>query len=146
MFTLPAGIAVETYNLSMGKTLGQKVKIERVTLGMNQADLAKKVGVSRGYISDIERDSEQINIGKNTVLALAEALGVSPAYLLGLTDNPLQGMADEEDASPPAAAAGPGPNVELLNLYQSLSASDQTLLLTIAKKLKDADTPRIIGE
>lgn len=144
MITSAASIAVETYNLSMEKTLGRKVRIERITLGMNQAELAEKVGVSRGYISDIERDSERINIGKNTVIALAEALGISPAYLLGLTDNPLQGISDEDDsASTPPFVISPG--TELLGIYQSLSSSNQSLLLTIAQRLKDADSPRVIG-
>lgn len=145
---MSAQTADQTYNLSMAKakTMGQKVRIERATLGLSQADLAEKVGVSRGYISDIERDSETINIGNKTVLALAEALGVSPAYLLGLTDNPLQGLDDEEEVAPagvPAWAAGLGK--ELFDVFQSLSASDQAMLLTIAKRLRAADNPRIIG-
>ena len=127
--------------------MGQKVRIERATLGLSQAGLAEKVGVSRQYISDIERDSETINIGNKTVMGLAEALGVSPAYLLGLTDNPLQGIEDDEEttmpAIPPSWAAGIGK--ELLDVFQTLPASDQAMLLTIAKRLKAADTPRIIG-
>jgi transcriptional regulator with XRE-family HTH domain len=146
--SLSAGAAIQTYNLSMGnaKTLGQRVRVERVTLSLSQADLAEKVGVSRGYISDIERDSETINIGNKTVVALAGALGVSPAYLMGLTDNPLQGVEDEEDNQPanqPLWVAGIGK--ELLDVFQNLSANDQAMLLSIAKRLKAADTPRIIG-
>ncbi len=132
--------------MSKAKTLGQKVRMERATLGWNQSALAEKVGVSRQYISDIERDSDTINIGNKTILSLADALGVSPAYLMGLTENPLQGVEDEEEsqpASPPRWSAGIGK--ELLDVFQKLSADDQAMLLSIAKRLKDADTPRIIG-
>lgn len=130
----------------MGKTLGQKVRIERATLGINQEELAKRVGVSRGYISDIERGSEAINIGKNTVIALAQALGISAAYLFGLTDNPLEGI--EDDEAPAAAQVQPADFAgnHFLSVFFSLKAADQELLITIAEKLKRADTPRIIGE
>ena len=132
--------------MAKAKTLGQKVRIERATLGLSQAELAERVGVSRQYVSDIERDSETINIGNKTVLSLADALGVSPAYLMGLSDNPLQGIEDDEEtplASMPPWAAGIGK--ELLDIFQNLPANDQAMLLTIAKRLRAADTPRVIG-
>jgi transcriptional regulator with XRE-family HTH domain len=145
---MSAGAADQTYNLNMAKakTLGQKVRIERATLGLSQAELAERVGVSRQYVSDIERDSETINIGNKTVLSLADALGISPAYLMGLTENPLQGIEDDEEApsaSMPPWAAGIGK--ELLDIFQNLPANDQAMLLTIAKRLRAADTPRVIG-
>lgn len=123
----------------MGKTLGQKVRVERATLNINQEELAKRVGVSRGYISDIERGSEEINIGKNTVIALAQALGVAPAYLFGLTENPLEGIEDDEAVratEAPAAFAGN----RFLAVFFSLPAADQELLITLAEKLQRADT------
>ena len=55
---------------------------------MKQETLASLVGVNRSYISQIERDAD-VNVGVKTLSALANALGVSVAYLLGLSDSPL---------------------------------------------------------
>ena len=81
----------------------------------------------------------QINIGKNTVIALAQALGVAPAYLFGLTENPLEGIEDDEAVratEAPAAFAGN----RFLAVFFSLPAADQELLITLAEKLQRADT------
>ncbi len=55
---------------------------------MKQETLASLVGVNRSYISQIERDVD-VNVGVKTLAALADALGVSVSYLLGLSDSPL---------------------------------------------------------
>lgn len=60
----------------------------RRDLGWRQEDLADKSGVSRTYISEIER-GKITNVGIEPVLSLASALGVTVPYLLGLTDDPL---------------------------------------------------------
>ena len=58
----------------------------------DQEDLAERSGVSRGYISEIERGVKK-NVGVEVVFLLAGALGVTVPYLLGLTDDPLgEGM------------------------------------------------------
>lgn len=81
-----------------------------------------------------------VNVGVKTVFALASALGVSPAYLLGLTDNPLQGLDDDE-----RPALLPGIGKEMLDVFLSLPAPDQATLLNLAKRLQAASTPRIVG-
>jgi transcriptional regulator with XRE-family HTH domain len=129
----------------MAALRGDRVLIERRRLDLKQETLAAQVGVDRSYISQIERDAD-VNVGVKVVFALAESLGVSPAYLLGLSDNPLQGIEDDEEtplASMPPWAAGIGK--ELLDIFQNLPANDQAMLLTIAKRLRAADTPRVIG-
>lgn len=130
----------------MTKTLGQKVRIERATLNITQEELAKRVGVSRGYISDIERESDKINIGKDVIVALADALGVSVAYLMGLSEYPLAGMPDEtlpEDKS--SLQTLDTLTKEFLSIYQQLSDDKKGVLLNLAKMLRAGDEPRIIG-
>lgn len=53
-----------------------------------QEDLANASGVSRTYISEIER-GRITNVGIEAIFSLAEALGVTVPYLLGLSDDPL---------------------------------------------------------
>lgn len=78
------------YDLCMysAKTLSDRLHLLRRDMKWDQSELAERSGVSRGYISEIERGVKQ-NVGVEVVFALAEALGVSVAYLLGVTESPL---------------------------------------------------------
>jgi len=67
---------------------GDRVLLERRRLNLNQEVLAGQIGVDRTYISRIERDQD-MNVGIKTIEALAEALGVSVGYLLGVSESPL---------------------------------------------------------
>ena len=62
-------------------TFGEKVKNERNRLGLNQDELAKKIGVTRRVISSYENDSSRTR-GTERYKKLAEALGVNINYLL----------------------------------------------------------------
>lgn len=62
-------------------TFGEKIKNERNRLGLNQDELAKKIGVTRRVISSYENDSSRPR-GTERYKKLAEALGVNINYLL----------------------------------------------------------------
>ena len=62
-------------------TFGEKVKNERNRLGLNQDELAKKIGVTRRVISSYENDSSRPR-GTERYKKLADALGVNINYLL----------------------------------------------------------------
>ena len=62
-------------------TFGEKVKNERNRLGLNQDELAKKIGVTRRVISSYENDSSRPRRTER-YKKLAEALGVNINYLL----------------------------------------------------------------
>lgn len=62
-------------------TFGEKVKNERNRLGLNQDELAKKIGVTRRVISSYENDSSRPR-GTERYKKLAEALGVNINYFL----------------------------------------------------------------
>ena len=62
-------------------TFGEKVRNERNRLGLNQDELAKKIGVTRRVISSYENDSSRPR-GTERYKKLAEALGVNINYLL----------------------------------------------------------------
>jgi len=56
-------------------TFGERVKFERVRLGLSQAKLAEAVGISRNYLSQIER-GEASNLSWNVKNNLAQELGL----------------------------------------------------------------------
>jgi transcriptional regulator with XRE-family HTH domain len=65
----------------MAELLGDRIRKVRERYGMPASVLAKRVGLSRQHLYMIET-SETENPGALTVLAIAEALGVSTDYLL----------------------------------------------------------------
>lgn len=61
-------------------SLGRKVKQARKELGLTQQEFAKKVGISRGYLSDIERERNRGNI--ELINKLSNASGKPLTYFL----------------------------------------------------------------
>ena len=70
------------------KLLATRVLLCRRDMNWDQDQLAAKSGVSRPYISQIER-ARKTNISVDVLFSLASALEVSMSYLLGLDDDPL---------------------------------------------------------
>lgn len=66
-------------------TLYKRIKCRREQLGLSQDELAKKLGYkSRSTIAKIEKGENDLNQSK--IVAFAEALNVSPGYLMGIGD------------------------------------------------------------
>ena len=70
------------------RELGIRVLVSRRDLGLDQVELSRRSGVSRSRISEIER-GKGTNVGIDAIYGLASALGVSVAYLLGLSEDVL---------------------------------------------------------
>ena len=67
-------------------TMGDRIKNRRIELGMTQQELAVKMGFkTRSHISLLEQGDRNIPISK--IQKLANALDVSPEYLMGWEDN-----------------------------------------------------------
>ena len=65
-------------------TIGERIKNKREELGMSQDELAKRCGYkSRSSINKIELKRD---LPLNKVSLIADALGVSPSYLMGWED------------------------------------------------------------
>ena len=62
----------------------ERMRETRLDLGMNQAELARKMGMSQQAISSIESGRREAYFF--TVICVADALGVSLDYLAGRTD------------------------------------------------------------
>ena len=67
--------------------MGDRVHMSRRDLHMKQKELARLSGISRTYVSQIETGTVS-EVMSDVVVKLAQALGVSVLYLLGLSDAP----------------------------------------------------------
>ena len=65
-------------------TLGNRIRNYRLERGMTQIELAKKAGLSQGYLSDLEKN--KFNPTTPIIMGIAVALGVSVDGLLGIND------------------------------------------------------------
>jgi len=61
--------------------IGQKIKQARIKLEINQAQLAKKAGISKSFLSEIEGGKKD-NMTINVLRKITKALNVSYEYLL----------------------------------------------------------------
>jgi transcriptional regulator with XRE-family HTH domain len=78
-------------------SLAERLRVARAHKGWSQTELAKRARLHSVQISKLERGITK-EITGSTLRALCQALGVSPAYILGMTD-------DLESEVEPAAVA-----------------------------------------
>lgn len=117
--------------------------MSRKDLDIDQRELGRRVGVSNTYISNIERGYSK-NVTADVLVKLAEALGVSVTYLLGLTDAP-GGSADD------GAPIDAGPNrlvfevrdaelraavLEIIDVVREMTPAQRRLFVDMAQKMK----------
>lgn len=137
------------------KSLGFRVLLSRRDLGWDQETLACNAGISRGYISKLERGYTK-NPGIEVIKALAKALGISTEYLMGSTDDPLAGVEEETKEAKffnelqfQSAAIDPKTFhllQRLIAIFNELSPRDRAVLLRLAETLRHVDTLYLIEE
>lgn len=104
-----------------------RVRIRREQLGLNQEELAQKMGYkSRSSINKIENGR---SVSQKLIVRLAEVLEVSPAYLMGWDENP------EEQAEYEASILMDDDIMELVHLYKCLDAEQKNAVKQMAKLL-----------
>lgn len=104
---------------------GLKIKQQRTMLGMTQEELAKAIGyTSRSIINKIELGL--VDVSQTKVMKLANALKVSPAFLLGIeTTNSTN---DDMKTTTPIQSA-------ILTICSALTDKQQGEVLAFATKL-----------
>lgn len=83
-------------------TLGQRIKAQRVRMGMTQDELAERMCIPKKTISGYEND--RTDIKASVIAELAEQLHTTPNYLIGYEEDPsidkiinaLRGITDEK--------------------------------------------------
>ncbi|MEV5032120.1 helix-turn-helix transcriptional regulator [Sphingobium sp. LMC3-1-1.1] len=67
---------------------GSRIRSRLETLGMSQAELARRVGIKQPSINHLIKNGAQ---GSKHLHQIAQALQTTPAYLTGETDDPAEG-------------------------------------------------------
>lgn len=121
----------------MATVLADRLLLSRRDIDITQEDLADQAGnVSAAYISSLER-GKVTNPSVAVVEALAAALGVDPAYLLGWSDAPL-GADDTPQPLDPRLS-------ELLDLFSDLDPAGQAAAIEIIRTLRRTQNARVVG-
>ncbi|OUQ17034.1 hypothetical protein B5E80_18735, partial [Flavonifractor sp. An135] len=66
-------------------TMGERIKQLRLSKGFSQEELGARVGVQKAAIHKYE-NGLVVNLKQATISKLAQALGTTPGYLLGLEE------------------------------------------------------------
>ena len=63
------------------KVLGRKLKDTRQALGLTQAEVAERLGVSPSYISAVEAGRRNLTLGQLANIANAMRLGINVSFI-----------------------------------------------------------------
>lgn len=61
-------------------SVGERIKARRLELGWTQEELARKAGISAGFLSDLENNKRSVSA--ETLLGIARVLGLSLDFLM----------------------------------------------------------------
>ncbi len=88
-------------------TLGQRIKTLRKALGLSQEQLAERIGIHQGSLSELERGRTKKGFGE-TIVKLATALHTNPEWLVTGKGSPTPSVQNDVDES------------EVLAIYRAL--------------------------
>jgi len=95
---------------------GDRIKELRIKNNMSQEELGQKVGLHKAAIYKYET-ARVVNIKRTTLIKLADVLGTTPMYLMGISDE-----------KKPAPKSESGLNAEIKN-YLDLLTEDELRIL-----------------
>lgn len=84
------------------QVLSEILRERREMLDVSQSDLARRSGLHRSYIGDLERGCRNLSV--RNLSRLAEALGLAPSKVLSLAERKM----DRDGAAPKAKRKKPG--------------------------------------
>lgn len=106
-------------------TIGQRIRTKREERGLTQDELAKMLGYKyRSSVNKIETDQQDLPQSK--IVAIARALGTTPAYIMGWEDNQSEEQKPEPETIHTIAA----------HAIRDLTDEDVAEIMKFAKYLK----------
>ena len=87
------------------EALGRAIKVARTELGLSRKELAAKARISYPYVADIE--SGRGRPSSSALLAISQALGMSPSTLMASAEFFADRMQEEPSPAPAESAATP---------------------------------------
>ena len=116
------GIRALIFSPAMG--VGERIRGRMEALKLNQSELARRVGVTQGAISQLVKGDSQ---GSKHLHRIARELGTTPAYLAGDTDDPDADAPDLPDLSPDEA--------KVVEIMRQLPKEDREALKRVAERM-----------
>jgi len=107
--------------------IGERIRAGRARVGLTQAALAERVGVTRSAVAQWETGRSG-QVGGN-LAQIASVLGVGVEFLL------LGGGPGHVQAELGTGTDMPGDELALIRLYRKCSSQDQSALLQLARRL-----------
>lgn len=101
-------------------TIGSRIREKRIELGISVDDLAAKLGKNRATVYRYESDDIE-NFPISIIGPLAEALQVSPAYLMGWIDTEKPATETDDGLS------------EISKIFTELSSENRAKLLELSR-------------
>lgn len=130
-------------NESFLKEMGERIRDQRIKLGISQIELAKKIGYSNRS-SLIKLEKGEIDPSQSKMISLAKALNTTPGYLMGWDDekkNKIDPQWGDDAANREYLADKP----DLLEIYNDLVKSDElTILFDKTKDLEPKDIESVL--
>ena len=109
------------------ENMARKIKELRQAKGLTLEQVANVVGVGKSTVRKWETGMIA-NMKRDKIAALAKALGTTPAYLMGWTED----KKDEENISPEELVLSEGEKV-LLDLFRRVPVDKQQMLLQMIR-------------
>lgn len=81
------------------KIFGERLRARRLQLEMRQQKLADDMGAKQGWISELEH-GKQTRLEAETVYRVAQVLGCTADYLLGMSDDPTASRPHRQPRTP----------------------------------------------
>lgn len=111
-------------------SIGERIKARRQELGLSQRDLAKRMGYT-DHTTITRVESGKVDLPMSRVAKFAEALRVSPSYIMGWED---------EDKKNPATTDGMSENrMKLMRFLETVPEDKAEMLLKVMKSILEAD-------
>lgn len=111
----------------MTVVIGQRIKELRIVSNMSQEELGRRVGVQRAAINKYEKGTVT-NVPLSTIEKIADVFDVSPTYLVGWDNKPIDQLALEVKLISGIKSIFGDGAVEILETYMGMNQTGRKRL------------------